>query len=89
MDVEADAFDNVRVVDEPTAIEICNSSPRTWKRMKARGETPPMTKISDNRVGYRIVHLKAWLDARQVRRDHDQDRCARLLKNLRREVSAT
>ena len=59
-------FDSVRVVDEPTAIEIVGVSPRTWDRMIARGEAPPKTRLSERRIGYRIADLKAWLDARRV-----------------------
>jgi len=59
-------LDLIRVVDEPTAIMLIGVSPRTWDRMRARGETPPATRLSARRIGYRIVHLKAWLDARRV-----------------------
>jgi hypothetical protein len=61
-----DAFECVRVVDESTAIMLANVSPRTWDRLRARGEGPPITKLSDRRIGYRLVDLKAWLDARRV-----------------------
>lgn len=60
-----DGFEDVRVVDEPTAIKIVGVSPRTWDRMRARGELPPKTRLSDYRVGYRLVDLKQWLDARR------------------------
>jgi predicted DNA-binding transcriptional regulator AlpA len=56
----------VRVVDRPTAIAITGVSSRTWDRLEARGETPPKTRLSANRIGYRVVDLKAWLDARRV-----------------------
>jgi predicted DNA-binding transcriptional regulator AlpA len=59
-------LDLVRVVNEPTAIKLTGVSPRTWDRMRARGETPPITKISERRIGYRVVDLKAWLDARRI-----------------------
>jgi predicted DNA-binding transcriptional regulator AlpA len=62
----SDALDSVRVVDEATAIMLTGVSPRTWDRLRARGETPPITKLSERRIGYRIVDLKAWLDARRV-----------------------
>ena len=58
-------FDQVRVVDEPTAIMLVGVSPRTWDRMRARGDIPPITKLSHRRIGFRIVDLKAWLDARR------------------------
>jgi predicted DNA-binding transcriptional regulator AlpA len=62
----SDTLDSVRVVDEQTAIMLTGVSPRTWDRMRARGETPPHTKLSERRIGYRLVDLKAWLDSRRV-----------------------
>jgi predicted DNA-binding transcriptional regulator AlpA len=59
-------LDAVRVVDEPTAAQLCGVSLRTWDRMRARGETPPITKLSERRIGYRILDLMQWLDARRV-----------------------
>jgi predicted DNA-binding transcriptional regulator AlpA len=61
-----DAYDSVRCVDETTAILLTGVSPRTWDRLRARGETPPITKLSARRIGYRIVDIRAWLDARRV-----------------------
>jgi predicted DNA-binding transcriptional regulator AlpA len=61
----SDGLELVRVLDEQTAIELVGVSPRTWDRMRARGETPPVTKISDRRIGYRVVDLKKWLDGRR------------------------
>lgn len=58
-------FDLVRVVDEPTAIMLIGVSPRTWDGMRARGDIPPITKLSYRRIGFRIVDLKTWLDARR------------------------
>jgi predicted DNA-binding transcriptional regulator AlpA len=62
----SDIFESIRVVDKPTAIKLAGVSPRTWDRMTARGETPPITQISERRVGYRLVDLKMWLDSRRV-----------------------
>jgi predicted DNA-binding transcriptional regulator AlpA len=62
----SETFDSVRVVDEQTAIMLTGVSPRTWDRMRARGETPPITKISERRIGYRLIDLRAWLDARRI-----------------------
>jgi predicted DNA-binding transcriptional regulator AlpA len=59
-------FDSVRVIPEPEAVRHVGVSPRTWDRMRARGETPPITRISERRVGYRLIDLEAWLDARRV-----------------------
>jgi hypothetical protein len=41
----SDAFDLVRVVDEQTAIMLTGVSPRTWDRLRARGEAPPATRF--------------------------------------------
>jgi predicted DNA-binding transcriptional regulator AlpA len=62
----SDAFDSVRVVDEPTAISLVGLSRDTWDRLRARGEAPPVTKISERRIGYRLIDLKVWLDARRI-----------------------
>ena len=62
----SDAFDSVRVVDEPTAIGLVGLSRDTWDRLRARGEAPPVTKISERRIGYRLIDLKVWLDARRI-----------------------
>jgi predicted DNA-binding transcriptional regulator AlpA len=61
-----DTFDSVRVVDEQTAILLVGVAPRTWDRMRARGDIPPITKLSERRVGFRVCDLKAWLDARRI-----------------------
>jgi predicted DNA-binding transcriptional regulator AlpA len=62
----SDPFESVRVVDEHTAANLAGVSLRTWDRLRARGDVPPITQISPNRIGYRLVDLRAWLDARRV-----------------------
>jgi hypothetical protein len=62
----SDPFESVRIVDEPTAIGLLDISKDTWKRMRDRGEGPPVTKISERRIGYRLIDLRRWLDARRV-----------------------
>jgi hypothetical protein len=61
-----DVLDSVRVVGKADAIKLTNVSPRTWDRMEAAGETPPKTRISERRIGYRISDLRVWLDARRI-----------------------
>ncbi len=61
-----DPFDDVRVINEKTARELVDLSPRTWDRLRAAGDTPPITKISARRIGYRISDIKKWLDARRI-----------------------
>ncbi len=63
-----DEFEAVRVVDKTTVLKLVNLSSRTWEKMQARGETPPITRISERRAGYRLIDLRAWLDARRVSR---------------------
>lgn len=58
-------LDAVRVVDEKTAAQLCGLSLRTWDRMRARGETPPLIQLSARRIGYRLVDINKWLDARR------------------------
>jgi predicted DNA-binding transcriptional regulator AlpA len=62
----SDSFDMVRVIDEPTAIMLTGVSPRTWDRLRARGDIPPITKLSERKIGFRLIDLKEWLDARRV-----------------------
>lgn len=57
--------DSVRVIDRAQAIEAVGLSWNTWERMEERGETPPVTKLSKRRIGYRVVDLQRWLDARR------------------------
>jgi predicted DNA-binding transcriptional regulator AlpA len=64
--MDLDPLASVRVVDRPTAIALTGISPRTWDRLEAKGETPPKTRLSANRVGYRVSDLKAWLDSRRI-----------------------
>jgi predicted DNA-binding transcriptional regulator AlpA len=59
-------LDLVRVVDEPTALSLIGLSVDTWDRLKAKGETPPATRLSARRIGYRVTDLKEWLDARRI-----------------------
>jgi predicted DNA-binding transcriptional regulator AlpA len=60
--------DSVRVIDRAQAIEAIGVSWNTWERMEERGETPPVTKLSKRRIGYRVVDLQKWLDARRQSR---------------------
>lgn len=60
-----DNLDSIRVVDQSTAIMLIGVSPRTWDRMRARGEIPPITRLSTGRIGFRVADIQAWLDARR------------------------
>jgi predicted DNA-binding transcriptional regulator AlpA len=58
-------FDSVRVVSKREAAKLANVSERTWDRLEAKGDVPTKTRISRNRIGYRVSDLKIWLDARR------------------------
>jgi predicted DNA-binding transcriptional regulator AlpA len=60
-----DNVDQVRVLTKVESLKAVGLSERTWDRLEARGETPPKTQLSDNRIGYRMVDLMKWLDARR------------------------
>jgi predicted DNA-binding transcriptional regulator AlpA len=60
-----DDFNSVRVLSKPQVLKATNLSDRTWERLEARGETPPKTQLSDNRIGYRLIDVEKWLDARR------------------------
>jgi hypothetical protein len=34
--------------------------------MRVRGDLPPVTRLSERRIGYRIIDIATWLDARRV-----------------------
>jgi predicted DNA-binding transcriptional regulator AlpA len=54
-----------RVVDDRETPRVLGVSDRTWDRLKALGDAPPKTRLSANRVGYRLIDIVAWLDARR------------------------
>jgi hypothetical protein len=58
----------VKVLTEPEARDISGHlSKRTWQRLDERGDLPAKTQLSDNRVGYRLVDIFRWLEARRRR----------------------
>lgn len=60
-----DDFDSVRVLSKPETLKLLGLSGETWYRMQRAGQLPPATQISDRRIGYRLLDLKAWLDQRR------------------------
>jgi hypothetical protein len=58
-------LDNQIWFRQADAIRLANVSPMTWLRLKRQGEGPPVTQISPRRVGYRLIDLIRWLDARR------------------------
>ena len=64
-----DNFDSVRVLTKVETREAVGLSDRTWDRLERRGEGPPKTQISPNRIGYRLVDIREWLDRRRRAED--------------------
>ena len=55
--------DELKVYTKKETQKIIGLSGRTWDRLEALGETPPKTRLSPNRIGYRGSDIAAWLDA--------------------------
>ena len=64
-----DILDLYQVIGRAEGARLCGLSMDTWHRMEARGETPPITRLSERRVGYRLQDLREWLDARRELRE--------------------
>jgi predicted DNA-binding transcriptional regulator AlpA len=60
--------DDLKVYTKKEAQKLLGLSGRTWDREEARGETPPKTRLSPNRIGYRASDIAKWLDARREAR---------------------
>ena len=57
--------DELKVYTKKETQKLLGLSGRTWDRLEALGETPPKTRLSPNRIGYRARDIAAWLDARR------------------------
>ncbi len=76
----------VKVLTEPEARDISGHlSERTWQRLDERGDLPAKTQLSDNRVGYRLIDIFRWLEARR-RRGPAQDQPASPSRRGRRDI---
>jgi predicted DNA-binding transcriptional regulator AlpA len=53
-----------RIITQEQAAEVCDLHQATLKRLRITGEGPPVIRLSQKRIGYRIRDLRAWLDAR-------------------------
>jgi len=51
-------LDSIRVLSEPETIRAIGISDRTWDRLKAIGDVPLKTRLSQGRVGYRVADIK-------------------------------
>jgi len=79
-----DAFNPLQVFSKPDTLKIIGISPRTWDRLEALGETPPKTRLSQNRVGYRASDIREWLDARRLSdAQREERRQANIIKTRR------
>jgi predicted DNA-binding transcriptional regulator AlpA len=57
--------DELKVYTKKETQKLLGLSGRTWDRLEALGETPPKTRLSPNRIGYRAPDIGGWLDARR------------------------
>jgi predicted DNA-binding transcriptional regulator AlpA len=57
--------DELKVYTKKETQKLLGLSGRTWDRLEALGETPPKTRLSPNRIGYRASDIAAWLDSRR------------------------
>jgi predicted DNA-binding transcriptional regulator AlpA len=57
--------DELKVYTKKETQKLIGLSGRTWDRLEALGETPPKTRLSTNRIGYRACDIAVWLDARR------------------------
>jgi predicted DNA-binding transcriptional regulator AlpA len=53
-----------RIITQEQAAEVCDLHQATLKRLRAAGKGPPVIRLSEKRIGYRVRDLRAWLDAR-------------------------
>ena len=56
----------VKVLTRPELIAALGIQRNTLDRLEARGEGPPRTQLSPNRIGYRVCDVKEWLDRRRI-----------------------
>lgn len=56
----------LRVLSRRQTIELVGVSEKTWERLEAAGDIPFKTQLSQGRVGFRLDHIKQWLDARRI-----------------------
>jgi predicted DNA-binding transcriptional regulator AlpA len=52
-----------RVINDKEAAQACGISVATLRRAVAAGKGPPLIRLSERRIAYRIRDLRAWLDA--------------------------
>lgn len=60
-----DDLKTIRVLTRPETVRAVGLCERTWERLEAAGDTPPKTRLSQGRIGYRVSDIEKWLDARR------------------------
>ena len=55
----------LKVLTRRETVELVGLSERTWERLETVGDIPIKTRLSEGRVGFRLDHIKEWLDARR------------------------
>ena len=53
------------IVPRYIVLELCAISDMTRWRLERRGQFPPLIKLSERRVGYRVTDIREWLDGRR------------------------
>jgi predicted DNA-binding transcriptional regulator AlpA len=55
----------LKVLTRRETVELVGLSEKTWERLETVGDIPIKTRLSKGRVGFRLDHIKEWLDARR------------------------
>ncbi|MFY9839997.1 MAG: AlpA family phage regulatory protein [Xanthobacteraceae bacterium] len=58
-------LDSIKVLTRAQAVTALGLSDRTFQRLESLGDVPAKTRLSSNRIGYRVADLKEWLDRRR------------------------
>jgi hypothetical protein len=56
---------DIRVIPDKEMPGLLNISPATWERSKKAGDRPAVTQLSARRIGYRVDHIRHWLDGKR------------------------
>jgi hypothetical protein len=56
---------DIRVIADKEMPGLLNISPATWERSKKAGDRPAVTQLSARRIGYRVDHIRHWLDGKR------------------------
>jgi predicted DNA-binding transcriptional regulator AlpA len=68
--------EDLRVLNRRQTIDLVGVSTKTWERLESLGDTPIKTRLSEGRVGYRLDHIKEWLDRRVIETSEQTGRSA-------------